>query len=638
MGTNSFRPELGNSEKVVVDDINQYHEALSGNFVPRDNSGVPTNQGPSLGNEILRWGDLFVDNVELSGELSFQGVSDHAYPVNGVITDGPEISRYLASTYPTNNETTRSFTVKKGLKFVIDGKPYELLSDLEYSFPDGGGLYRAFETLKDIEGTRNKDYELELEGLTSAGYTDFDGTWPLHDQFKKVGNTVAVIVGFSLSQVSTYGGVARGGIALVKVLEVSSGVPTRFGHGQRFALRPFNTYSNSGESYFGLSPANEMLKDRSVAGYYLGQLIMHWIFIDTTKELKLTDIEPLYGKDSTARPSSPSNGQYFFDLSKSQWFKYNGTSWGVAKECFIGIVANSDFACKAVTESDPYKPFNSYNDISIDSIRSYNSGSARLVYPQSRVSYVSVFGENEQKILDTHWSDSSYPYVGGRGYLYVDPYGKLVADYSMPFYYPNRKGYYHRNLANYRCVGKQYRDSTTVYGATALPFAGEGYRKLRQWYHVPAAAFGGFARSSYDGVPTAIEFKVTEATIVQASNGVGEARFIKMIYHTGNPTTYGSRLEIKAKIRMNLTVQTHWSAHPTEITNVKFGIYLLRASLGETDYRLIQVSHEFGGLHREQCGVMLDLDVGDRIGFGAQTLAYNNKFAIGFTAFMEERG
>jgi len=43
--------------------INQYQTAIGGDWVPRNTSGVATDDAGALGTSALRWGDSFIDTI-----------------------------------------------------------------------------------------------------------------------------------------------------------------------------------------------------------------------------------------------------------------------------------------------------------------------------------------------------------------------------------------------------------------------------------------------------------------------------------------------------------------------------------------------------------------------------------------------
>ena len=622
MANNNLRPKLSNIQTIAKEDVNQYHDALSGNVVPRDSNGQASTTGPSLGTASLRWGELFVENIHVSGGIFSQNPIEVTRPINSIISNSPSISNFLRINNSSGNG--RGITVSKGIKFIADGLIFTSFIDRDHSFPTGEGNHRYFNAPTDFKGTINEDYELTLEGKSSAGYGTTSGSWAIIDQYKTVGNTVALQI-----QNSSHG---AEDIALVKILEVSSGIPTRFGHGQRAAFKGV-----SGKFLTNLS-GSDAANDAPLSSTdnNFGQLELYWIF-DGVSSIFSTNIEPLYGQDTTARPSSPSSGQYFFSISELKWSAYENNAWvDKPRYCLIGLAALSDSACVGVREFDPHKNFSNYNDIALDVNRSYDSGTKREVYLKRRESRVSVFGEDRLLKLDSNWTYSNKATYGNKGFLYVTPYGELIADGYRPFYYPNRKGYYHRENSN-RCVGKWTKESSgtaAVVTASALPFAVNSYDPLRQGFYIDSGSNGLFARSSYDHLTNAIEFKTgtgNDEYVNESYGGVGDFKALKIIYHTGNPTTYASRLEALTKIKVLITAQTEWTGSGGD-TSVPVGIYLGKG----TTYLPMAISGSLGPDHTA-ITTSFNMEVGDRIGFATNGTAYNNKSKLIITLYIEER-
>ena len=72
MGTNNLSTK-SNGETINAADPNQYKEALSGDLVPRNSSGVPTNEAGALGTDTYEWETVYTRNIQLDGTIANRG-------------------------------------------------------------------------------------------------------------------------------------------------------------------------------------------------------------------------------------------------------------------------------------------------------------------------------------------------------------------------------------------------------------------------------------------------------------------------------------------------------------------------------------------------------------------------------------
>lgn len=74
-----------------------------------------------------------------------------------------------------------------------------------------------------------------------------------------------------------------------------------------------------------------------------------WVFGTTTSTLAVTYNIPTY---SAAQPTSPTTGDYWFDLANSAWMYYNSSAWVSANATLIGVVMSDATACVAAMMLD----------------------------------------------------------------------------------------------------------------------------------------------------------------------------------------------------------------------------------------------------------------------------------------------
>jgi len=72
MGTNNLSTK-SSGDTVIASDPNQYKTALVEDLVPRNSSGVPTNEAGGLGTDTYEWETLYTREINLDGTINQRG-------------------------------------------------------------------------------------------------------------------------------------------------------------------------------------------------------------------------------------------------------------------------------------------------------------------------------------------------------------------------------------------------------------------------------------------------------------------------------------------------------------------------------------------------------------------------------------
>ncbi|MCA9813322.1 MAG: hypothetical protein KC483_10760, partial [Nitrosarchaeum sp.] len=173
-----------------------------------------------------------------------------------------------------------------------------------------------------------------------------------------------------------------------------------------------------------------------------------YLFIDEDE----TNINTTYNspKFSGAEPSSPSTGDYWFDISNDIWKVYNGSAFVASGDTFIGLALLDDTDCLAARCVDFAAQYSREINISIDQPSSSTQLTAKY-----QDSLVNVAGKQIKYFYDlpmfditTDLATSADMYdateqASRRYYLYVTDSGQEIISDVHPYYEFQKFGFYH---------------------------------------------------------------------------------------------------------------------------------------------------------------------------------------------------
>lgn len=192
-----------------------------------------------------------------------------------------------------------------------------------------------------------------------------------------------------------------------------------------------------------------------------------WIFANTNSSLAVTYTNPTI---SAEQPSSPTTGDYWFDLTTTAWKTYNSTTWVAANATLIGISMQDTAACVAARTFDSYKAMSDLNTIGL--IRVSNT----VVQASGLFGEVSIFGStNRFHVTRPAWditSDLESGVVEAAStiyYCYMKESGATLLSDKPPIYRRDLGGLYHPG-ETWRCLGSVQNDSSTHFQTPVKSF------------------------------------------------------------------------------------------------------------------------------------------------------------------------
>lgn len=193
------------------------------------------------------------------------------------------------------------------------------------------------------------------------------------------------------------------------------------------------------------------------------QLKTNWIFATTALTLDKTTNPP---RVAFTQPSSPNNGDYWYDLTNNIWKKYNGTTFIASNATLIGIAICNSTACVASRSFDFYAPYDS-TWTGLTEIQDNNT--VRTTQRGVTVNVAgNVFHYDQDLILwvkptnlDTGISDGNNLTF----YLYLKDTGDVVLSTVVPFdRSEDLRGFYHP-FNPWRCVGQVTNDGSSHFNS-----------------------------------------------------------------------------------------------------------------------------------------------------------------------------
>lgn len=350
-------------------------------------------------------------------------------PPNRIVSGAPiSVSNALPGTIVADG-ASNAVTIEASatpLVFRIDGAPYTLSADLVIS-----GLVQAPSTNNTAlinDASLVGDAASELAG-------EFDAPLTIDTTGSEITSLVGEYAGFKI-----FNGADTGYFtAFVK----SSTQLTNVKHGYMFdsTMNPVKRIAISDNDVITL-------------------MKMAWIYLKTDLSAEAVYTNPTY---SSSTPSSPSVGDYWFDIANATWKRFNGTAWIVAGATLVGfcltdsantVVARGEdfFAAFSDQENLKIKKFSSTEVAHTDFGATVNVGGKVFQWNKGLVSW-DVTANMESGYTATA-STAYFLYIAQDGATKVSPQAPhFRPDFDNTFYHPYQM---------WRCVGTCFYDAAPV--------------------------------------------------------------------------------------------------------------------------------------------------------------------------------
>jgi hypothetical protein len=428
VGTNNLNNRA--SGQTILDTFwNDIHQAMNGDFVGRNATGVPT-ASQNLGTVALPWGSIRADSLILDGSAVDQ--SQLTAPQNRVIS---------GKTRSSSNQPAYIIPNGAAASFIVDGTPDNLVVDI-----NGASVSITTDITKSSLTTAPSSQNTALVDDTDAADQHDTRLWGEYGHRKiitmdTVGTNITALVGKFASFSINNGSSTEYFLAYVESNTTLTKVHRGFFYNS--SLAPINriVFSN-----------NDTITLMSTA----------WVFVENdATTVDVTYNNPVW---SFTSPSSPATGDYWYDLANQTWKRYDGASFQIINRTFIGIAVIDSSNCVAARCVDFYAKYDSENSVNLE-LFSTEIVRAKSIKQKINVAGHTIHFENSLPTwnITTDLAAAADMYnateqASRMYFLYLKDDGDTVISDISPYYRHDLYGRYHPHNP-WRCVGMAYNDS-----------------------------------------------------------------------------------------------------------------------------------------------------------------------------------
>lgn len=191
-----------------------------------------------------------------------------------------------------------------------------------------------------------------------------------------------------------------------------------------------------------------------------------WIFLTTAGAIQPAYNEPVY---ASSAPSSPSIGDYWYDLANETWKRFDGAMWASAGATLVGMSLQDSTNCVAARTMDQFIAQSDINTIDLERI------SNSTVRVKNYGAQVTVFGSNIRFghyrptwSMDTNLDTGVTEAANTTYFLYVKEDGStVISNVCAQDRRGDLFGFYHPT-ETWRCVGLINNDGSSNLTAASL--------------------------------------------------------------------------------------------------------------------------------------------------------------------------
>ncbi len=425
MGLNTLTNRSA-GETILDTFFNTIHQALNGDFVGRNTSGVPT-AGQNLGTLSVPWGAIRATALVLNGDSvdTDQIVS----PVNRIIS-GAVRSTSNQPAYIKPTGSAASFQILGSavtLNFDVNGTSCALSSDLTKSgltvAPGANNTCLVDDTLAADQ------HDTRLWGETYHRK---------HITVDNMGSNITALIGKFAT----------------------------FRHGSEYFMAFVESATKLSKCYRGFfydSTIVPINRDVFTNNDTITLMSTGWIFLeDDSATIDVTYTNPIWAQ---ASPSGPATGDYWYDMTNQVWKRYDGATFVQVDRTFLGIAVIDATNCVAARSIEYYANHDHDLDMKIEvesvtKVRANKSINSVVVFGRQL-----KFGPGNMPTWDITTSLATgvdmvdaTEQASRMYYLYISDYGKMVMSDIHPHRRDDLCGYYHPHNT-WRCVGQAYNSS-----------------------------------------------------------------------------------------------------------------------------------------------------------------------------------
>lgn len=188
---------------------------------------------------------------------------------------------------------------------------------------------------------------------------------------------------------------------------------------------------------------------------------LSWIYAKTDGTLTVSYTNPVYAKTA---PTSPANGDYWFDLTNNTWMLYNVSSFVSANATIVGYCFQNT---TATIGARSFEFFLGYDDVSNVEVIYNTASQVTSRFPGAQASIWGFTIRDERNLfvwdmtvnLDSGVTEAASTFY----YFYITQGGDPVISDVRPQFREEIRGWYHPHQS-WRCFGSSYNDGSQNLG------------------------------------------------------------------------------------------------------------------------------------------------------------------------------
>lgn len=333
MGLISLIQKVG---AVVIgnDWYNDFLSALSGDFVGRNSSGVPTS-GQNCGNALYPWGVGYFSSLFVDGGLVDLGNQDSP-PYKIVSGKTRSISNQPAFLLPSGSGASATLqATSTPLVLEINGQAVTISADIAIT-----GLTVAPSSNNTCllnEPTAASQVSTRMWGENNPRFSE-KTFLNVDNMGSNVSSKIGSLCGFKIVQ----GGNTEYFTAFVTSSTILEDVKRGF-------------FYNSSSA-----PMNRiLLSDNAV----ISIMSLAWVYVTSAGAVNINYNNPTY---SETQPTSPATNDYWFDLTNRVWKQYDGATWNSVERHLIGLLIIDTANCIGARSFDFFASVSAVNTMQLE--------------------------------------------------------------------------------------------------------------------------------------------------------------------------------------------------------------------------------------------------------------------------------
>jgi hypothetical protein len=183
-----------------------------------------------------------------------------------------------------------------------------------------------------------------------------------------------------------------------------------------------------------------------------------YVFMDD--DLATIDYTNVYPVWRASAPSSPTTGDYYFNISERKWYKYNGASWDALGRIYLGIAVCDHQYCLYVEHENFFYDWDgllTFNSLKVMSATEVKINGPLAVNVAGNLIYI----EDDVTLDITTDLDSGVSETASTWYyVYVSNTGEIKLSDVAPRRKDRRYGYYHPEKY-WRAISVVFNDSSS---------------------------------------------------------------------------------------------------------------------------------------------------------------------------------